>query len=149
MLGRSITRRGGLSRLSIVGFGASAALVRISTAGPSASEVTLTERKTAARGVRKIVTRGTGAADSCFGFAAGDCARQILVPSPARSKSRKNSRPLRGRNFISGETSILKRYHRGASRRRGAMRPEVQDVEGRVVKGGPIGLGLGSGSVWN
>src|SRR5713226_3607616 len=88
VFGRSITSRGGLSRLSIAGLGAW--LEMISIAGPSASEITFTERRMAAE-------PGLGPVD-----AGGDCARPRPAPSsPASSERRKMWRPMRGKDFIS------------------------------------------------
>ena len=90
---RSITRRGGLSRLSIVGFGGW--LEMISTAGPSASEITFTERRMAAE-------PGLGP-----GEAGDDCARPRAAPSdPTSSESRKIWQAMRGKE-VSLEERVL------------------------------------------
>ena len=57
----------------------------------------------AVKDLKGDVTPATVAAEP-LGFADGDCARQNAAPSaPASSKSRKNSQPMRGKDFISRE----------------------------------------------
>ena len=75
-------------------------LEMISSAGPSASEIIFTERRTAGGPL------GTGGSS-------GVCARPKLAPSvAASSENHTNWQPIRGKDFIFPGTRVLvQRYH--------------------------------------
>ena len=91
----------------------------ISSAGPSASEIILTERRTAGGPVRT-------------GGSSGVCASPKLAPSVAASrKNRTNWQPIRGTDFTSGDKGYESNNITQAGRRE-VTKGQTSDVRPRT-----------------